>query len=259
MICADTARETEKLLPWGRYIAGKLRKGLILLTCSTDGKEWVDLFEVPHVAMPSEKGIWKKAIDGLPTVFNAVLAIAMVDRDSPRHCFTHPRQLLRNFKDCKVGYLVINSEIQNTDIEINNSFLTLNHQRESKEKLLWASYFTRFCGSRTVVMHYKYRDASFLRRWKNNIQYLDKLYGSLGLSYETMSLTGSELGNPDLTAIKNEAWKTKSVFIVLVADQREHDIGDLFITAPELRILRTSSEIPILFINQRDDIYILCD
>lgn len=237
-------------------MAEKLRKGLILLTCSGDGKAWIEGFGVPYVALPAGKDAWKTAIDGLPTAFNAVLAIALSDREAPRRSFSHPRQLLRNFRDCKVAYLVIPSRDSSLKIQVSVTALTLNHQRESKEKLVWASYFARFIGSRTVIMHYDYRDAAFRLRLRNNRQYLDKLFSGLGLTYDTEILTGNELRNPDLQAIKKGHF---DLIIILVADRRERDLGDLFTMAPELRILRSVDRKPVLFINQRDDLYIMCD
>lgn len=258
VICADTADEVEKLLPWGHFIAERLHKELFLLTCSEDGKEWIETFGVPFVVLKNEKNAWKTAIDGLPTVFNAVLSIALADKEASRRSFTHPQQLLKNFKDCKIAYLLIP---RGDFFQFSTVALTINHQRESKEKLVWASYFARFLGSRTVIMHHNYRDAAFKMRWKNNMRYLEKIYSSLGITYDTVALeTGSEFGNPDLIAIKelNSIFPPAQLFIALVADPRDRDLGDLFTVSPELRILRTSP-VPILFLNQRDDLYILCD
>ena len=286
VLCADTAQAAEGLLSAGRLFADKLRKGLILLTCAADGDQWVGRFDVPHVVLPG--GDWKAAIDSLPTAFNAILAITLCDPSAPRRSFTHPKQLLKNFRECKIAYLVVSEQClvfsDATQSDTNqlttehltlNTVLTIDHQRESKEKLVWASYMARFLGSTVRIMHFDYRDAAFKMRWHNNMRYLEKVFGNLGLEYQTEVLQGSEMGNPDLAAFKQVAGGREQVadsnlpttgyglpatiFIMLVPDGRDRDLGDLFSTRPELRAITNPQHIPVLLLNQRDDLYIMCD
>ena len=143
------------------------------------------------------------------------------------------------------------------------TFLTIDHQRESKEKLIWASYMARFFGSTVTIFHRNYRDAAFRTRWHNNMRYLDKIFSSLNLTYETAVLEGgSEFGNPDLLAIKQLSPFTSHLsplFIALVPDRRDRDLGDLFSSPAELRLIKNHAHLPILLLNQRDDLYVLCD
>ena len=271
VVCAEKVEDAEKLVPTARLFAEKLRKGLILLSCSPGAEEWTEQFGIPFMAL---KGDWKTAIDALPTAMNAVLAITLADPGAPRRSLTHPRTLLKKFRDCKVAYVVVN--VHNTEhsslITHHSSLttvLTIDHQRESKEKLIWASYMARFFGSAIRVMHRNYRDAAFKMRWRNNMRYLDKVFSSLGLSYETEVIEGgSEFGNPDLVAIKEVGGmryevggerKEGCVFIALVPDRRDRDLGDLFTKPGELRLIENATQFPVLLLNQRDDLYVLCD
>ena len=255
IICADSAPTARSLIPTARHCAEKLHKGLILLSCSPGAEEWIERFGIPYMAL---KGDWKTAIDALPTALNAVLAITLADTAAPRRSFTHPRQLLRNFRDCKVAYLVVSSRqpaVHPTWPQ--TASLTIDHQRESKEKLIWASYLARFFGSTLRVLHRNYRDAAFKLRWTNNMRYLEKVFSSLGLTYENVVISrGSELGNPDLIAIREGG---SELFIALVPDRRDRDLGDLFAKPAELRIIENPSGLPVLLLNQRDDLYVLCD
>lgn len=260
VVCAESAEDAGKLLPTAHFFAEKLRKGLILLSCSPCAEEWIERFNVPFVAL---KGDWKNAIDALPTAMNAVLAITLVDSKAPRRSLSHPRQLLKNFRDCKIAYLVLPN---NFHFSIFNSqlstALTIDHQRESKEKLIWASYMARFFGSTIRVMHRNYRDAAFKMRWTNNMRYLEKIFSSLGLSYETAVLEGgSEFGNPDLVAMKTltRGASSDSLFLALVPDRRDRDIGDYFSKPDELHLIKNEAHLPVLLLNQRDDLYVLCD
>lgn len=267
VICADSAASAEALMPTARFFAEKLHKGLILLSCSPGAETWIEQFGVPFMAL---KGDWKTAIDALPTAMNAVLAITLVDPKASRSTLSHPRTLLKNFRDCKVAYLVVSSQqvadsrqlLPATSYQL-STYLTIDHQRESKEKLIWASYMARFFGSTVSVMHRNYRDAAFRSRWQNNMRYLEKIFSSLGLTYEATVIDGgSEFGNPDLIAIKQlttDHQPLTTLFIALVPDRRDRDLGDLFSRPAELRLIEPPNHIPILLLNQRDDLYVLCD
>lgn len=254
VVCADSAPTAAELLPTARHMSEHLHKGLILLTCAADGEQWVKEFDVPHVVMPG--GDWKTIIDGLPVAFNAVLAITLCDAGASRRSFVHPKQLLKNFRDCKIAYLAIPPRFSDPDTHFSNTTLTIDHLRESKEKLIWASYMARFFGSKVAIRHFDYRDGALRMRWQNNMRYVDKVFGGLNLEYTAGVLAGSELGNPDIEAIKKE---DVGLFITLVADQRDRDLGDLFVKRPELRVIENERLIPVLLLNQRDDLYVLCD
>ena len=255
VICAECAEDAERLLPTARFFAEKLRKGMILLSCTSGAEGWIERFGVPFMAL---KGDWKTAIDTLPTAMNAVLAITLVNPQAPRRNLTHPQQLLKSFRDCKVAYLVVRSESPTSPLL--TTYLTIDHQRESKEKLIWASYMARFFGSSVRILHRDYHDAAFRMRWKNNMRYLDKIFSSLNLTYETAVLEGgSEFGNPDLIAIKRVEGCEGALFIALVPDRRDRDIGDLFCRPAELRLIKNDAHLPVLLLNQRDDLYVLCD
>ncbi len=263
VVCAENAEDAGKLLPTAHFFAEKLRKGLILLSCSPHAEEWIERFDVPFVAL---KENWKNAIDALPTAMNAVLAITLADSKAPRHSLSHPRQLLKNFRDCKIAYLVLPDTFRLSPLSFHLSTLTIDHQRESKEKLIWASYMARFFSSTIRVMHRNYRDAAFKMRWTNNMRYMEKIFSSLGLSYETAALEGgSEFGNPDLVAIKSverhegSTGQGTTLFIALVPDRRDRDIGDYFSKPAEWHLIRNDANIPVLLLNQRDDLYVLCD
>lgn len=263
IICAERAEDAERLIPTARLFAEKLRKGIILLSCAPEAETWIERFDIPYMAL---KGDWKNAIDILPTAMNAILAVTLVDPKAPRRSITHPRTLLKVFRDCKVAYLVCHGEQEplgpsNSKYPL-STILTIDHQRESKEKLIWASYMARFFGSAVHVMHRDYHDGAFKMRWNNNMRYLEKVFSSLGIPYETETLEGgSEFGNPDLVALKSlSAFNVDSImFIALVPDQRDRDLGDWFTKPAELRIIENNAHLPVLLLNQRDDLYVLCD
>ena len=249
-LCADSKEEGESLLGVVKWLSDRLKKGVIVFTCSEDGKEWVGSLGHPYAAL---KGSWADAVEAMPTAFNVVLAVAAFSPHAPRKSMGNPRQLLENFKESKVAYLAVPAEGTSWGEGITHPkvALTLDHQRESKEKLLWASYMARFCGGEIDVYHLAYRDADFRRRLENNIKYLDKVFG-----YRLHALESrNQYGHPDRQTVKDVEY---DLFISLVEGQRDRDLLDVLLPSESLRLLRTTEK-PILFLNQRDDLYAMCD
>lgn len=255
-LCADSRGDAERLLPVVRPLAEKLHKGIIVFTCSPDGDSWVEAFGVPYVTLKSN---WSSVVEAMPTAFNVLLAVALVDPVAPRNSLSHPRQFLKHFRQSKIAYLAIpvHPRFPASGLPFSTVALTLNHQRESKEKLLWASYFARFCQSVVAIYHYPYSDPSFRRRFGDNVRYLEKLFSSFGLGYDLRPLTeGSQFVDTDPRAIVQQGI---DLFIAQVADDRERDFLDLLSPPPALKLMKKAPSLPILFLNQRDDLYIMCD
>lgn len=257
--CLEKEADAAVVLPTARHCAARLGKGLIVLNVSKEGSgDWIKQFELPYIGL---KGDWKTAIDGLPTAFGGVLAITAVDPTAPRSSICHPATLLRTFADCKIAYLVVSGQWSVASGGWpQNSVITLDHRRESKEKLIWASYMVRFFGSRLTVATPDYKDEGFREKLRNNLQFTQKMYRSLGVEYNTVSITASNIKSPDLIVAETPGLLSPdaSLLIAMTTDRRDRDLVDLVAGPPELRLLKHIN-VPTLFLNQRDDLYVLCD
>ena len=130
----------------------------------------------------------------------------------------------------------------------------MTHRREGKEKLVWASYLARFLGSRVTIAHPDYSDGDLRMRWRNNMRFVDKMFAPLGITYSTAILTKA---NRVDQAVLDEL--QPDLLIARTTDTRERDFIDWLLPLPEYRLLTHPSHTPLLFLNPRDDLYILCD
>lgn len=254
--CIENAVNAEVILPVARLCAEKLKKGLILLNVSEDGEnDWLKQYGLPFIGL---RGDWKTAIDGLPTAFGGILAITAVDNNASRRSITHPSTLLRTFRDCKIAYLVIEVQWSKNAENISwpqTSCLTIDHRRESKEKLIWASYLVRFFRTTLTAVAPRYKDSGLLVRQSNNMRFMKKMYASLGIDYTVSTPPISNFQNPDQVALDT---MKPDILVVLATDQRDKDLGDFLLGTPEQRLLSHTTT-PLLILNQRDDLYVLCD
>lgn len=274
--CVEDPEGAELLIPWARHFAERLNgKGLLLLNVSKDGEsDWLKEYGLPYIGL---RGDWKTAIDGLPTALGGILAVTAVNGKAPRNSITHPRTLLREFRDCKIAYLVLGyglevmdygglthhvadeglRSVHNPSPITHNPFtalLTLDYRRESKEKLIWASYLVRFLGAQLTVALPDYRDGGLRAQQTNNLRYMEKIAPSLGLTYTTSHFPLPTFRHPDVEAV--EALRPQ-LLLTMTTDRRDRDVGDWLLGAPELKLLQCGT--PVLLLNQRDDLYVLCD
>ena len=168
----------------------------------------------------------------------------------------HPKTLLRTFSGCRVAYLCVpQGSMPPQDEKFSlETMLTLTHRHEGKEMLIWASYLARFVHGNITIAHPTYRDEGLATRLQNNLRFADKIFAPLGISYRTSLLAST-------TNLDREVLDTHhpSILIARTSDTREHDLIDWLMPSATLTLLRHPSHTPILLLNPRDDLYILCD
>lgn len=256
--CIEDEAGAATVMPWARHMAGHLRhKGLMALhvnPTTADAPEWLRRLGVPYASL---RGDWQTAIEGLPTAFGGILAVAAVAPDAPRHSLAHPATLLRNFQSCKTAYLCVHdAQVWDDSPEAARPrvVLSMTHRREGKEKLVWASYLARFLNADIAIAHPDYRDADLRRRWMDNMRFADKVLSPFDIRYSTPVVDRDT--RVDETVLDR---LTPDLLIARTTDTRERDLFDLFATRPERRLLAHPTHTPLLFLNPRDDLYILCD
>ena len=258
------------VVDYARSLSGFLGKGLILLfVCDkrytkTDADEAQERLTAIKNQYPGEdisfcvlKGRTREIINLLPTMLNGVVVVAGVDRHSSLLKPTHPRRVMHDFAQCKIAYLTVQNS---TTIKpaMRDVALRIDYNRESKEKLIWSSYFARFNKSHLHVLHESYSDSGLRTKFDNNMLFLDKFFSSLGVSYskETMPTAANF---PDRKAAEIAHNKSYDLMVCVTTDTREHDLLDWLIGVQDTRVVKNKQGLPVLFINPRDDIYVLCD
>lgn len=257
--CIEDDASAATVLPWAHLFVRHLRhKGLMALHVSQHKKDdgWLKTLGIPYISM---QGDWATAIEGIPTALNGILVVTAVNTHAPRTSLTHPKNLLHEFKNCKTAFLCVNADKsapspKDDRFDLSTAILTLTHRHEGKEKLIWASYLARFLDSHIIIAHPDYRDKDLRTRWHNNMRFADKVFTPLDLTYTTNIVSSST--QPDI-AVLDELHP--NLLIARTSDIRDRDLIDWFLPRPELRLLTHPTHTPLLLLNPRDDLYILCD
>ena len=263
-------QHTDEVLAYSIHLAERLRKGLLLLhindsrypTLVTDPEAFLkDLQQSAQqqnpqipVSYAALKGRSPEVIETLPTLLNGVVAVTAASIEAGRKSPLHTKNILKDYSNSKIAYLVV--RVQQSFCPIKHVGLTVDFHRESKEKLIWSSYFSRFGASQLHVIYHDYKDDGLRQKWYNNMRFLHKFYTNLGLTF-TPHIVPQKSAAVDADALP---FMAESQYDLLVAvTTKEKDILDSIMGTQEQRTIRNSQNLPILFLNPRDDIYVLCD
>ena len=261
---------THEVVSHACFLAHMLNKGLILLYVedprhhnTTIDQATPTLLQIEaahpdvHPAHVAIKGNTREVIDALPTMLNGVIAVTGVNSTSRRGSPTHPRQVLHLFGGCKIAYLTVQSPLTDTAAYSHVGY-GIDFRKESKEKLIWASYFSRFNHSRLTMLHFDYSDEGLRSKWNNNVRFMNKFFNGLSVTYDQQSVSGRALF-PETIICDSAAHIGCGILISVTTDTRDLDIIEWFAGTQERRTIRNPLRLPVLFINPRNDIYVLCD
>lgn len=269
--------QTETVVSHAAFFAQRLGKGLILLHISdpkynkvTPPEAEQDLRKICDIQNSKLKiqnctylalsGDTKQVLSSLPTLMNAVLIVAQVAPHAKRHSPLNRRNVLRNFADCRAAFLTVQQPLtQNSQFNIQNYSdvaMVVDFKKESKDKFIWSSYFPRFIGSRMHVLYYDYKDQFLHGKWYANMQQLHKLYNGLDVSFQP-HIINSKSTFPDTEALRSA--NENGYGLLICVTTKERDTLELIIGTQEQRTITNRFNIPILFLNPREDLYVLCD
>ncbi len=215
-------------------------------------KDREQITDVNYMAL---KGNTKQIVNAFPILLNAVVAVVMVDALAPKRSILHPKILLRQYDECKVAYLTVQHPLP-AGQSFSHVALTIDYKRESKEKMLWSSYFARFNRSSIHALHYNYTDEGLAYKWHSNNKFMLKFYNSLSIEFSDEVLH-SKRSFIDLPALDYCAAQGYQLLIAVTTNEK--DVAEWFIGTQEQRTIVNTYRIPVLFINPREDVYVLCD
>jgi len=133
--------------------------------------------------------------------------------------------------------------------------LPLDIERQAKEKVLWAGYFSRFYHAVVHVIHTEYKDEFLKNKLKANIAFTEKLYKNLKIKYQLHSITPT-VDNMDKHSIEYARQIEASLTVIMMT--RFYSLIDLLIGPREFSVIGNDEGLPVLCINERDDLYVLC-
>jgi len=182
-------------------------------------------------------------------------AMFVIGVSGGKDCFFTVKNAIKLIRESRFPVMVVKYAVakEERDNWYKNILLPLDIERQNKEKALWAGYFSRFYGSNIHILYPKYKDEGLAKLVNDNIAFVEKLYENLEINYEKHET------NPqnylDAYALEFAPQVEAGASVIMMT--RYYTLGDV-LTGPRERKIIGKSDLPILCINQRDDLYVLC-
>lgn len=171
-----------------------------------------------------------------------------------KNTFFNRRKALKFIKTSRLPVMTVGKECP-PDAQWKEVFLSIDIHRQEKEKALWAGYFYRFGKSNLHIIHTSYRDEFLQQKTEDNLKFIDKLYQNLEI-ISNKKVIDNQIDNIDLHILQNASQYQPSVLVIMMT--KYYSLIDLLLGAKERRLIGNDEGIPVLCINEREDLYVLC-
>ena len=137
-----------------------------------------------------------------------------------------------------------------------NVLLPIDIQPQSKEKMLWAGYFNRFYQATIHILHTTYKDEVLQKKIIEHKAFAEKLYSNLEISdYHFHNITPT-IDNMDRYSLQFAPEVEGSLTVIMMTLYKS--LGDILLGVREKKLIANDEGLPVLAINPREDLYVLC-
>lgn len=199
------------------------------------------------------KKLYHKDFYAVLEEINAIILVLGASRIKGMASFTH-KSALKLILKSRIPCVVTGTK-KPVENAYKNILLPLDSHQQSKEKSLWAGYFSRFYQATVHVLLTAYKDEYLKNRLYENTKFTEKLYENLEIKYQK-HFVAEVKDNIDIFSL--EFAPSVEASLVLIMTTKFFTIFDYIFGPQELKIIANDSDIPVMLINRRDDLYVLC-
>lgn len=236
----------------GKIFAKGFNKGLTLLVWESE----------MSAEFKSELEEEKKSLGDVPFICESVDGgfedvVAMTERTetpmifiefSKKRGFYRPMNFFKGFRDLRIPFVMLKDTMPAPDFS--KILVPVAFLPEEKEKGSYSSNMGRFLGSEITILQAK----DYGTRAQKNVDAITKVYDGFELKYSI------EKGTKDSFKIEKEAVEMASegdFGMVLVTTSRDYGLDDIIFGPKEQHLFKQTTT-PLMCINPRGDLYVLC-
>ncbi len=165
------------------------------------------------------------------------------------------RSGLKAFRESSIAFLFVNGDSPDY-LSYKNVLIPLDYRKASKETALWASYLGRFNHSQVHVIYAHETNKDQAEQLMKSLNSIKRLFVSLNVAYQFVGGKSSSWGICNETIANARQWNGD---VMIIAGSTYISMIDLLIGLPERKIIRKAGNLPILMINPRKEICVLCN
>lgn len=165
-----------------------------------------------------------------------------------RDKFRDPMTLFKGLRDLRVPFVIVKMDADVRDFS--KIIVPVCYLTEEKEKAPYTSNMGRFLGSEIIVLEAK----DYGSKTPANVKAITALYDKFSLNYKVLK------AKKDSFKVEKEAAymaDETGAGMVVISTSRDYGLDDIIFGPKELHILRAANT-PVMCINPRGDLYVLC-
>ena len=236
----------------GKIFAKGFNKGLTMLMWESNmseefkaelEKEKQELGDIPFIC-ESVDGGFEDIVSLTERTETPIIFVEI----SKKRGFYRPMNFFKGFSDLRIPFVMLKDTMSEPDFS--KILVPVAFLPEEKEKGSYSSNMGRFLGSEITILQAK----DYGTRSQKNVDAITKVYDGFELKYSI------EKGTKDSFKIEKQAVEiaSESDFgMVLVTTSRDYGLDDI-IFGPKEKHLFNSTTTPLMCINPRGDLYVLC-
>jgi hypothetical protein len=185
-------------------------------------------------------------IDKLAWEYDAVLVILHKSMVKPA---------LRALRESSIAFLFVQGDSSDF-LSYKNVLVPVDYRKATKDTALWASFLGRFNRSQIQMVYARETDKEQASLIQKNLSFLKKFLSNLKVSHQSVAGTKSSWGISQETV--SRACELKGD-VMVIAGSASISLLDLLIGLPEKKIIHKAGDLPVLIINPRKEICMMCD
>lgn len=185
---------------------------------------------------------------------DAIFIVTQFPKGSLSH-FLKRNSIFKWILEAKIPSIIV-TEHTNPNCKYKNIIVPIDYRKESKEKMIWASYFGRFNDAVIHLIAPNEKSEAYLRSIKATLLFTKKMFEHFSFKYNIVK-TECKSRNINRQAIQFSK-NMDSDLIVLMSNRNPGCIAS-YSGPSQLKSILRKEQNPILFINPLKDYYLPCN
>jgi len=151
---------------------------------------------------------------------------------------------------------ILIGEKTSSKADYSNIFIPIDHKKESKEKMIWASYFGRFNSATIHLFPAKEKNEVLMKTIRTTLLFTKKMYSQFKLDYQILN---SECKSKciDEKAFKDSKGLNSDLIILMTG--KSQGVFFMSFNSKKIKLFMKNYTNPILLINPLKDYYLPCE
>jgi hypothetical protein len=159
------------------------------------------------------------------------------------------QNILNNCRQLRIPYILFSNDFKH--IDLSKIIVPVSFLEEEIEKAQFASAFGRFSNAHIILL----QAADYGSKAATTISKMTEIFSKFNFSWETKH------ARKDSFKVDSEALtlaEQTNAGLIIVSASRDYGLDDIIFGPKEMHLIK-KSEIPVMLVNPRGDLYTLCD